>query len=709
LKHLSSIDHQRCDSLILERLKLAAEDETFALEFIKQNGLDHLLKLFSPNFDSYSKNLLRSLQNIMTNQEIISWDDLQPIETIVQQLIVGVNASKVSRLHASSAMIILHSMINNESKYSSTILKTLNIQCLLDYCTKQHDVETQFYALALINVIMSKGDSTLRSSFVTTMSFSYVSTRLRELVQTVIVNEENSNNESFSYVESTGQSPRHLTRSSLVQQLCLLQRFYLNELYTNPMNTSPDRSDTKCRDMISELRRSAFDTDLLLTGQSCQDLSQTSPISSTINPRRVEALQRDYERLGFQDLREPIKDFQKVPPGLLSLQNLFYFCIQQKNDFIRFVLENSCKTLQQQCPLVKSAIEVTRILCTLFSIGIEPNLRQIQRDYFLLFFTISSFFEQTFVRSIVLFNKTWKEMRASEIDFLVVSSIVQQQISQSLDDISLLNCSNSNPNKTIVSLSSNFVQRFTFEYFIERLNTNNYKDICRRRDEFEMKREEIIMKLPVVEILKERLKSQVESLTRQSRLKRMKQGETFMTIETRPGAKKAKNRLMFWQLLDNEKSIQCSESSTKETNPRDSSSGTTTSLARLMIPVEAIRDVQCTTEQSRNGSLIHLSERVPKSIRNSNAHLTLTINLHSDVSYTLLGANNYDMSCWSDGFNILLHKEIETCSAREEMESLLTLLCQIQMLELDNPSIVLPQYQISVPNRFPPRRSSSTT
>lgn len=95
--------------------------------------------------------------------------------------------------------------------------------------------------------------------------------------------------------------------------------------------------------MISELRRSAFDTDLLLPGQSCQDLPSkvssscsTDPLTpSSFNPRRVEALQRDYERLGFQDLREPIKDFQHTPPGILSLQNLFYFCIHQKNDFIR--------------------------------------------------------------------------------------------------------------------------------------------------------------------------------------------------------------------------------------------------------------------------------------------------------------------------------------------------------------------------------------
>ena len=122
--------------------------------------------------------------------------------------------------------------------------------------------------------------------------------------------------------------------------------------------------------MISELRRSAFDTDLLLPGQSCQDLPSkvssscsNDPLTpSSFNPRRVEALQRDYERLGFQvnscftswkthpsfwpfqDLREPIKDFQRVPPGILSLQNLFYFCIHQKNDFIRV----STKIRQEQ-------------------------------------------------------------------------------------------------------------------------------------------------------------------------------------------------------------------------------------------------------------------------------------------------------------------------------------------------------------------------
>ncbi|CAF3960504.1 unnamed protein product [Rotaria sp. Silwood1] len=87
---------------------------------------------------------------------------------------------------------------------------------------------------------------------------------------------------------------------------------------------------SKYRDMISELRRNTFDTDLLLSDQSCQDLSfrvssvntnEIIPIS-TINPRR-------------------------------------------------FVLENSCKTLQQHCPLVKSSIEVTQILCILFYIGVE--------------------------------------------------------------------------------------------------------------------------------------------------------------------------------------------------------------------------------------------------------------------------------------------------------------------------------------------------
>ncbi|CAF5038088.1 unnamed protein product, partial [Rotaria sp. Silwood1] len=298
------------------------------------------------------------------------------------------------------------------------------------------------------------------------------------------------------------------------------------------------------------------------------------------------------------------KDFQIIPPGILSLQNLFYFCIHQKNDFIRFVLENSCKTLQQQCPLVKSAIEITRILCKLFYIGVEPNRHQIHKDYFLLFYTVSSFFEQAFVRCLLLFNKTWKEMRACDIDFQVVSSVVHQQISQSLDDISLMNSSATITNKTIISsysplktqtlllpaikstintsLTSIILQRFTFDYFSERLNTNNYKDICRRRDEQELKREETTMKLPIVETLKERLRSHVQSLTRQARLKTMKKGQIFMTYESRSGAKKTKNRLMYWQLLDNEKHVQCSESPTtviKENNTRDSS---TTSLTRTM-------------------------------------------------------------------------------------------------------------------------------
>ena len=284
------------------------------------------------------------------------------------------------------------------------------------------------------------------------MSFSYVSLRLRELVQTVIHNVSDACSQSSWWskcIHSRRKTPvtnhfhtwnrtrnqhesvvgppcvtikipifQHLTRSSLVQQLCLLQKFYLNELYTAAMNTAADRSDTvrthrsshfnstrlqKSRDMISELRRSAFDTDLLLPGQSCQDLSNpSSPISPTMNPRRVEALQRDYERLGFQvnatDLNDgqcisslgSARTDQRFPKGsarssitsesfllLHSTKEWFYSCkffshaTLHWTFSLQFVLENSCKTLQQQCPLVKAAIEVTRILCTLFSIGVE--------------------------------------------------------------------------------------------------------------------------------------------------------------------------------------------------------------------------------------------------------------------------------------------------------------------------------------------------
>jgi len=111
-------------------------------------------------------------------------------------------------------------------------------------------------------------------------------------------------------------------------------------------------------------------------------------------------------------------------------------------------------------------------------------------------------------------------MRACDVDFQVVSSVVNQQICQSLNDISLTN-SSSLHNKTITtpfspsidsnilsptlksmantSFTSTNLSKFTFDYFSERLNANNYKDICKKRNEQELKKEESTMKLPIVE------------------------------------------------------------------------------------------------------------------------------------------------------------------------------------------------------------------
>jgi hypothetical protein len=177
-------------------------------------------------------------------------------------------------------------------------------------------------------------------------------------------------------------------------------------------------------------------------------------------------------------------------------------------------------------------------------------------------------------------------MLACDIDFQVVSSIVFQQISQSLDEIYLSNSSSIitvnrvilmpyTPfvNQTAISpiaksninalLTSTTLQKFTFDYFSERLNIHNYKDVCRRRAEEEWKKEETIMKLPIVEYeyslmedemkflflfcrtLKERLRSHVESLTRQARLNTMKNGHQFMTIESRVGTKKTKSNFPY--------------------------------------------------------------------------------------------------------------------------------------------------------------------
>ncbi len=50
--------------------------------------------------------------------------------------------------------------------------------------------------------------------------------------------------------------------------------------------------------------------------------------------------------------------------------------------------------------------------------------------------------------------------------------------------------------------------------------------------------------------LKERLRSHVEFLTRQARLKTMKKGQIFMTIESRVGAKKTKSNYLITRLTN---------------------------------------------------------------------------------------------------------------------------------------------------------------
>ncbi|CAF5188739.1 unnamed protein product, partial [Rotaria magnacalcarata] len=183
------------------------------LEFVKQNGLQYLLKLFTDdgklnNYENFTPNLLRSLHNVIINQRTISWDHLENIDKIIDQLICGINASKLFCRHSSVAMMILDSIISMESKYSLKIIQTLQISNLLDYCTKQHDIETQYYALALINIIMSKSDQTIRSSLVRAMSHTTVTTNLRELVQLIIIGDENSNNDSFTSTDTAIQSSR---------------------------------------------------------------------------------------------------------------------------------------------------------------------------------------------------------------------------------------------------------------------------------------------------------------------------------------------------------------------------------------------------------------------------------------------------------------------------------------------------------------------
>ncbi|XP_029780832.1 engulfment and cell motility protein 3 isoform X2 [Suricata suricatta] len=348
----------------------------------------------------------------------------------------------------------------------------------------------------------------------------------------------------------------------------------------------------------------------------------------------------------------PAQDLERVPPGLLALDNMLYFSRHAPSAYSRFVLENSSREDKHECPFARSSIQLTVLLCELLRIG-EPCSETAQ-DFSPMFFSQDQSFHELFCVSIQLLNKTWKEMRASQEDFDKVMQVVREQLARTLA-----------------------LKPSSLELFRTKVNALPYGEVLRLR-QTERLHQEGTLAPPLLE-LREKLKPELMGLIRQQRLLRLCEGTLFRKISSR----RRQDKLWFCCLSPNHKVLQYGDM-------EEGSSPPTPESLPEQLPVGDIKalltgkDCPHVREKGsgkQNKDLYELAFSVTYDHGEEEAYLNF------------IAPSKQEFHLWTDGLSTLLGSPMDSEQTRLDLEQLLTMETKLRLLELEN---------VPIPEQPPP-------
>lgn len=371
---------------VLADLPGLSADITFALEFIKEHGLNLIITIIEDT--GYPVNILKmalsSFVKLM-DHGTISWDILQP--SFISRNISFLNGSFNAEI-VQSALSILENIVQNSSNFA-LVEKDVTLEVLLKLLQDAPSHNT----IALINALFIKADNSKRQNIAATFSCK----QYRSIINSVITT-------------NTGAEISH--------QLYVLQTLTLG-LLEQRMKTPIDAQDPDGQEKIKELRRIAFEAEGI------------DPIPD-VTARRAHGSSYStyYKKLGFKCDINPAQDFLETPPGVLALDCMVYFARNYTQSYTKVVHENSCRADEHECPFGRTSIELVKVLCDILRIGESPS--EHGQEFHPMFFTHDHPFEEFFCICIVVLNKSWKDMRATTEDFVKVFSVVREQITRSI-------------------------------------------------------------------------------------------------------------------------------------------------------------------------------------------------------------------------------------------------------------------------------------
>lgn len=378
----------------LEKLSSLSVDVTFALEFIKEQGLTIIISMIEEPSEKEDKILIHSLKSFVELMEhgTVSWEILQ--NTFVQRNIYIVRNFQNFPKCTESALSNLENIVQNSTKYT-LVEQEVTLQDLLRLVQDSNSSVIIQNTIALINALFMKADEGRKRQIAHTIS-------AKQYRLALIGN---------------------VTSTEMTHQLYVLQTLTLG-LLEQRMRMKINAQDQDAHEKIKELRKLAFDEYSDHMGGMGGGGGGNCTGTGNINFAQY------YKKLGFKCDINPAQDFIETPPGILALDCMIYFARNYTQHYRKIVHDNSCRGDEHECPFGRTSIELVKLLCDILRIGESPSDQSV--DFQPMFFTHDHPFEEFFCICIMTLNRTWKDMRATGEDFLKVFSVVREQITRTL-------------------------------------------------------------------------------------------------------------------------------------------------------------------------------------------------------------------------------------------------------------------------------------
>ncbi|XP_042133491.1 engulfment and cell motility protein 3 isoform X1 [Peromyscus maniculatus bairdii] len=637
---LQSTSREGCYQALKNLVPLAS-DMTFAQEVISRDGLQRLSAIIE-NGDDLGEMLALGLRAFLELMEhgVVSWETLSI--PFVRKVVSYVNMNLMDASVQPLALRLLESVTLSSPALGQLVKSEVPLDRLLVHLQVRNQ-QLQTKAMALLTALLQGASPAERKHML-----DYLWQRnLRQFIYKVGWTRPGRPAPQSSFPRESYPSLavfQNIIHSAapmgdeMAHHLYVLQALTLGLLEPR-MRTPLDPYSQEQRDQLQALRQAAFEPE-----------GEPSGTGLSADRRRSLCV-REFRKLGFSN-SNPAQDLERVPPGLLALDNMLYFSRHAPSAYSRFVLENSSREDKHECPFAQSSIQLTVLLCELLHVG-EPCSETAQ-DFSPMFFSQDHSFHELFCVAIQLLNKTWKEMRATREDFDKVMQVVREQLARTLA-----------------------LKPTSLELFRTKVNALTYGEVLRLR-QTERLHQEGTLAPPILE-LREKLKPELMGLIRQQRLLRLCEGMLFRKISSR----RRQDKLWFCCLSPNHKVLQYGDVEEGANPPALESLPEQLPVAdiRALLMGKDCPHVREKGSGKQNKDLYELAFSISYDHGEEEAYLNF------------IAPSKRDFYLWTDGLSALLGSTMGSEQTRLDLEQLLTMETKLRLLELEN---------VPIPEQPPP-------